>query len=72
MQMEDSVMRPVSWYDDDPQTSKSKKICLKNLNPIPHWGGGGGADSTRPQIAFFVTSIRDAVGPQNLATFPKI
>ena len=41
--MEDSVgMRPVSWYDDVPQTSKSQKVCLKNLNPIPHWGGGGG------------------------------
>ena len=35
-------------------------------------GGGGGADSTRPQTAFFITSVRDAAGPQNLTTFPKI
>ena len=38
-----------------------------------HIGGGGeGADSTRPQIVVFITSVRDAVAPQNFATFPKI
>ena len=34
--------------------------------------GGGGADSTRPQIVFSVTSVRDATKPHNLVTFPKI
>ena len=35
-------------------------------------GGGGGADSTRPQIVFFITSVRDATEPQNLVKCPKI
>ena len=39
------------------------------LNPIPH---GGGADSTSPQIVFFITSIRNVAQQQNLANFPKI
>ena len=30
------------------------------------------ADSTRPQIAFFVTSVRGAEEPQNLVIFLKI
>ena len=34
------------------------------------WGGGV-ADSTRPLIVFFLTSIRDAAKPQNLVTSPK-
>ena len=42
------------------------------LNPIPLGGGGGGADSTRPQIIFLITSIRDAAEPQNLLTFHKL
>ena len=39
------------------------------INPIPH---GRGADSTCPQIVFFMTSVRDATEPQNLVTFSKI
>ena len=35
-------------------------------------GGGGGADSIRLQIVFFITSVRDAAGPRNLVTFPKM
>ena len=35
-------------------------------------GGGGGADSTRLQIDFFITSVGDAAEPRNLVTFPKI
>ena len=43
------------------------------FNPIPHWGGGGGgADFTRLQIVFFITSVMDAVESQNLVTFSKI
>ena len=46
-------------------------IMTSNCNS--HGGGGGGkADSTRLQIVFFITSIRGAAEPQNLATFPKI
>ena len=33
---------------------------------------GGVADSTRPQIVFFITSIKDAAEQQNLTTFNKI
>ena len=33
---------------------------------------GGGADSTRLQIVFFITSVRDAAEPRNLVTSPKI
>ena len=32
----------------------------------------GRADSTRLQIVFFITSIRDAAEPRNLVTFLKI
>ena len=44
------------------------------INPIPHWGGGGGHDynSALLQIVFFITSVRDVAEPQNLVTFPKI
>ena len=28
-------------------------------------GGGGAADSTRLQIAYFITSVRDAAEPRN-------
>ena len=33
--------------------------------------GVGGADSTRLQIVFFITSVRDAAEPRNLVTFLK-
>ena len=42
------------------------------INPIPNGGGGGQAESTRPQIVFFVTSVRDVTEPQNLVTFSKL
>ena len=34
--------------------------------------GGGGADSSRPQIVFFANSFRGAGEPQNLVKSPKI
>ena len=37
-----------------------------------HIGEGGGADSTRLQIVFFITSVRNAAEPQNLVTFSNI
>ena len=37
------------------------------FNPIPHRGGGRG-DSTRPQIVFFITFVRDAAEPQKVVT----
>ena len=40
--------------------------------PIPIGEGGGGGDSALLQIVFFITSVRDAVEPRNLVTFPKI
>ena len=33
--------------------------------------GGGGADATCLQIAFFITSFRGAGEPQNLVTFQE-
>ena len=42
------------------------------INPIPHGGEGGWADSALLQIVFFITSVRDAAEPRNLVTFPKI
>ena len=35
-------------------------------------GGRGGGDSTRLQIVFFITSVRNAAEPRNLVNFPKI
>ena len=35
-------------------------------------GGGGGADSACLQIAFFITSVRDAAEPQTLVTFLEL
>ena len=54
------------------------KSIVENIkhSTLFHMGGGGklrgGADSTRLQIVFFITSIRDAAEPRNLVTFPKI
>ena len=50
-----------------------ERVCY--FQPYSTWGEGEGegkADFTLPQIAFFITSIKDAVGPQNLAIFTKI
>ena len=44
--------------------------CLLKSSTLFHIGGGGGADSARPQIVFFITSVRDAAEPQNLVAFP--
>ena len=33
--------------------------------------GGGGGDSTRLQIVFFITSVRDAAKSRNLVAFLK-
>ena len=41
------------------------------VNPIPRWGGGGGGDSTRLQIVFFITHVRDSAEQRNLVTFLK-
>ena len=35
-------------------------------------GGRGETDSTRLQIVFFMTSVRDTAEPRNLMIFPKI
>ena len=35
-------------------------------------GGGGGEDSTRLQIVFFIISVRDTAEPRNLVTVSKI
>ena len=43
---------------------------LLMLNSISHLGGGR-PDSTRPQIVFFITFVRDATEPQNLVNFLK-
>ena len=39
------------------------------LNPTPHEGGG--EDSSRPQMVFFITSVRDATELQNLVIVLK-
>ena len=60
---------PVKKKTDPKIRSCEPALTLHQLT-IFHMGGG--ADSARPQIAFFITSFRDAVGPQNLAKCPKI
>ena len=40
---------------------------------IRHIGrGGGGADSIRLQIVFFLNSVKDAEEPQSLVILPKL
>ena len=53
----------------------AENLTSENSLTLLHMGGGGGGgrtDSTRLQIVFFITSVRDAAEPRNLVTFPKI
>ena len=53
-------MYTLSFYSFSKILEKDMK---QTLNPIPHRGGGV-ADSARPQILFFINSVRDAAEPQ--------
>ena len=49
------------------------KSCSNNYSSsIFHMEGGGGGDSTLPQIFFFINSLMDAGKPQIMVNFSKI